>query len=291
MILGDFRSAARHTDQGLALYDLERHRGQIFTYGSHDAGVCAGALSAQAAWFLGFPDQALERSLDAIALAKRTAHPFSVAHAFNFVTMVRLLRREFEEAAQISDELVAFSAENGLAIWRANGAVLRGWARSMNEPSSRELDEFREAVRQREKTGSRVRLSIHLAALAQALSLMGDEIEAQEVIGQALREVDETGERWWEAVIHWLNGEILAAGSAGRNEQAAACYRRACEVARGQGAKTMELRASTSLARLCLKEGNEPAARDLLAPVYGWFTEGFDTADLKEAKALLDGIS
>ena len=204
--------------------------------------------------------------------------------------MLRLLRRELEEAAEISDELIAFSTEHGLAIWRTNGVVLRSWARSLIRQSSQELDEFREAVRQREKAGSRVRLSIQLAALAHALSLTGDDIEARRVIGQALRAVDETGEHWWEALIHWLNGEILASGSGGDNGQAVACYRRACDVAGRQQARTMELRALTSLARLELKEGKKREACDLLAPAYGWFTEGFDTVDLKEAKALLDEL-
>ncbi len=286
-LLGDFSSVLQHADQGLALYEVERHRAHIFTYGGHDAGVCGGALSSHAAWFLGFPDQALKRSRESLALARRTAHPFSIAHALNFAAMLRLLRREFEEAAQISDELIAFSTENGLAIWRANGAVLRGWARSLAWQSAQELEDFREAVRQRKKSGSRMRLSIHLAALAHALSVRGHDAEARKVIGQALREVDETGDRWWEALIHWLNGEILASGSGASDEQTAACYRRACDVARRQQARTMELRALTSLARLAFKQGKKRDSYDLLAPVYSWFTEGFDTPDLKEAKALL----
>lgn len=287
----DFCSVVEHADQGLALYDLDRHRAQIFTYGGHDAGVCAGALSAHAQWFIGFADQALERSHNSVALARRTDHPFSIAQAMHYGAMLRMLRREPADAAEISKQLIEFSAENGLAIWRANGAVLQGWARSVAEPSAEELNAFREAVSEREKTGSRLRHAIHLAALAHALSLMGEDAEARQTIEQALREADRTGERSWDTLIHWFNGEVLNAGSDQGSDLAEACYQRAFDVARRQRAKTMELRAATSLARIEAEKGREREARELLTPVYGWFTEGFDTADLKVAKSLLDALS
>jgi predicted ATPase len=153
--------------------------------------------------------------------------------------------------------------------------------------ASEVLSDFREALEQRQSMGSQLRSSLYLAAMAHALARTGKKGEAKRAIQQALGQVEETNERTWETVVHWVKGEIFAITPEMDLGRAAACYQEAIDIARRQGAKSMELRATLSLARLRLKECRKNNARELLAPIYSWFTEGFDTADLKEAKTLL----
>jgi class 3 adenylate cyclase/predicted ATPase len=287
----NFGAVLEHADQGMALYNVDRHRAHAFTYGGHDPGVCSGLQGANAAWFLGYPDQALRRIIKALELAKRVAHTFSTAQALATTAQLHMLRREPERAIAEADELIAFSTENGLILWRANGQLLRSWAISEMGDAASVLDDFRDAIQLRKSAGSQIRLSLNLAQLAHALARAGEIEEAQTVIGQALIQLEKTGERTWESIVHWVRGEIFAAVPEADLGSAEACYLEACEIARRQMAKSMELRAAASLARLWSRQGRVDDALKLLAPVYGWFTEGFDTPDLTDAKALLDNLS
>jgi predicted ATPase/class 3 adenylate cyclase len=288
--LAEFEVALAHADQGLALYDVDQHRRHAFTYGGHDPGVCAALQGAVASWFLGYPDQANRRCARALELADAVAHSFSKAETLAYVALLCLLRREPQRALPFLDELMDFSSDSGLTLWRANGQILRSWAFSEMGRASEVLDDFRKATEQRQSMGSQVRSSLYLAAMAHALARVGETAEAESAIGQALDQIDETSERTWETVVHWVRGEIFALAPDPNLGRAAACYQEASEIARQQGARSMELRATVSLAGLWLREGRKNEARDLLAPVYDWFTEGFDTADLKEAKILLDRL-
>ena len=289
--LADYETALAHTDQGQALYDVDRHRRHAFTYGGHDPGVCAAVLGAIASWFLGYPDQADKRGARAMELSHTVAHSISKADALAYASLLCLLRREPERALLLSNELINLSSDNGLTIWRANGQILRSWAFSDMGKASEVLNDFREAIDHRQSMGSQLRSSLYLAAMAHALVRAGETSEAESAIGQALGKMEETGERTWETFIHWVRGEILAIAAETEPSRAAACYQEASEIARRQGAKSMELRATLSLASLWLREGRKNEARDLLAPIYDWFTEGFETADLKDAKALLDDLA
>jgi predicted ATPase/class 3 adenylate cyclase/ribosomal protein S7 len=288
--LAEFEVALAHADQGLALYNVDQHRHHAFTYGSHDPGVCAALNGAVASWFLGHPDQANRLIARALELADAVAHSFTKAETLAYVALVCLLRREPERALPLLDELIGLSFDSELILWRANGQILRSWAFSEMGRASEVLSDFREALEQRQSMGSQLRSSLYLAAMAHALARTGKKGEAERAIEQALGQVEETNERTWETVVHWVRGEILAIAPETDLGRAAACYQEASEIARRQGAKSMELRATLSLARLWLNEGRNNEGRDLLAPVYGWFTEGFDTADLKEAKTLLDKL-
>jgi predicted ATPase len=285
--LAEFETALAHADQGLALYDVDQHRHHAFTYGSHDPGVCAALNSAVASWFLGHPDQANRLIARALELADTVAHSFTKAETLAYVAIVCLLRREPERAHLLLDELMDLSSDNELTLWRANGQILRSWAFSEMGRASEVLSDFREALEQRQSMGSQLRSSLYLAAMAHALARTGKKGEAKRAIQQALGQVEETNERTWETVVHWVKGEIFAITPEMDLGRAAACYQEAIDIARRQGAKSMELRATLSLARLRLKECRKNNARELLAPIYSWFTEGFDTADLKEAKTLL----
>ena len=289
--LVEFGAAVEHANRGLELYDLERHRDHAFTYGGHDPGVCAAGQVAIVSWFLGYPEQSLEYSERALELARARAHTFSTAHALNYAALLCLLRREPERALRLSGELITFSSENSLTLWRANGQVLRSWARAEMGEAAQVLDEFREAMEQRQLAGSQLRRSLHLAAMAHALTRAGMVNEAEKVIEQALDQLQKTGERCWETFIYWVRGIVIASTPEAERGRAAACYQEAGEIALRQRAKSMELRAVTSLAKLRMKEGERDEAREMLAPVYGWFTEGFDTPDLKDAKALLDELA
>ena len=289
--LADHSDVVAHADKGLALYDVRRHRAHTFTYGGHDPGVCAAVQSATALWFLGYPDRAGKRGELALQLAAAVAYAFSTAVAFAMVGHLHLLRREPERGLQLADELIHFCDDHGLSIWRANGQVMRSWALSEMGRASEAVDDLRAAIRQRRAAGGgRSRVPLHLAALAQALAQVGEAAEAHRVIEEAADEMEKSGERTCEAFIHWVKGQIYSARPQQDLKRAVACYQETCVIARRQRARSMELRAATSLADLWSREGRKADARDLLAPIYEWFTEGFDTPDLKDAKALLDRL-
>ena len=286
--LGDHSAGVAHADKGLALYDVRRHRAHAFTYAGHDPGVCAAVQSAWALWFLGHPHQAKKRIEWALQLAPAVAHSFSTATALAIASLVHLLRREANSGLEFADELIRFCDVHGLPLWRANGQVLRGWALSEMGRAAEVVDDLRSAIRQRQAAGGvRARVPLYLAALGQALAQVGEATEARSVIDEAVGEMEKSGERWFESFISWAEGRVCEAHPQQDLGRAAVCYARACEIARRQDAKSMELRAATSLAELWAQDGRQHEAHAMLAPVYGWFTEGFDTPDLKDAAALL----
>jgi predicted ATPase len=183
------------------------------------------------------------------------------------------------------------SIEQDFPLYRATGTIVRGWAVAAQgnlEAGRAAVQEGLAALRAR---GADLYRSYYLALLADVCGRAGRSEAGQRAIAEALAFAEESGERWWEADLHRLKGELLLTQSAVNHSEAEACFHRALEVAQKQSAKAFELRAATSLARLWAHQGNRAQARDLLAPVYGWFTEGFDTADLKDAKALLDELA
>jgi predicted ATPase len=289
--LGDHAALLTHTERGLAIYDVSRHRAHAFTYGGHDPGMCAAASAAISLWLLGYPDQASERSRGALEIASAVAHPFSTAHALAYAAHLHLLRREPARALGIADDLIAFCEAHGLTLWRANGQVVRGWALSESGRGAEGLDDFRAAVRQRQKAGAHARLSLHLAGLAHVLARAGAFAEAFEALDAAVEVQGKTGEETWGAVIDWIRGQMFALLPQPDLARAAECYQRACELARRQSTRSVELRAATSLAELWSEQGRKADARALLAPIRGWFTEGLDTPDLEDAKALLTRLN
>lgn len=289
--VGDHRSTLAHADKGLALYDVRRHRAHAFTYGGHDPGGCAALHSAWSLWFLGYPDRADKRSELALQLAPAVAHTFSTAMTLAMASLMHLVRREPNRGLERADEAIRFCDVHGLPVWRANGLVLHSWARAELGRASEVVDDLRSAIRQRQAAGGgRARVPLYLAALGQALAQVGEAAEARRVIDEAIAEMEKSGERWFESFIHWVNGQVYAASGQQDLGRAAACYEVAREIARRQTAMSMELRAATSLAELWSQDGRRTEARSLLAPIYEWFTEGFDTPDLKDARALLDRL-
>jgi predicted ATPase len=292
--LGEFALARAHYEGGIAYYDPPQHRSLAFRYG-HDPKVgCLAYAAAGALWHLGYPDQALQWSHEALALAQELDHPHSLAYALHFAALLHICRREVGAARERAEADIALCTEKGFPLWLGATTIYRGWAMVQQGQGGEWISHMRQGMATFEATGAKVARPINLCLLADAYAKTGQPGEGLEVLDEALDAVNDTGEGWWEAELHRLRGELLRAqraGQVGAEGKAEACFGQAIEVARRQEAKSWELRATTSLARLRKGQGRTDEARQVLAHIYGWFTEGFDTPDLKEARALLDALT
>jgi class 3 adenylate cyclase/tetratricopeptide (TPR) repeat protein len=287
-LAGDLRGAREHAEAGLRLYDEARHHELTAYYGGHDAGVCCRNTLGVTLWLSGFPDRAAARVEEGVALARRLAHPFTLAITLAFASWVRLFRGEREEAERLSRELIELCAEQGIPVYLASGRILKGSLRAADDEDA--VDVVLANIRALEGLGANARRSFHLGLLAEAHLRAGQPREGLAVLEEAQRFVAEKGERWYEPELHRLQGQLtLAAG--GARDDAWLAFEASRAVAGERGARSLELRAAIRLARLDAEAGERQRARALLGPIYGWFTEGFETADLKEAKTLLDELT
>jgi len=284
--LGEVIPAHAHLEQGMALYDPHQHHSHAFLYGQ-DPGVACLSLAALALWVLGYPDQALARIHEALTLAYERPHPFSLARALIYTGRLHQFRGEPHLTQARAEAAVTLSTEQGLVYWCAEGTILRGWALAAQGQSVEGIAQMCQGLATHQATGAELVRPYLLPLLAETYAQGGRVDEGLRVLDQALVSVHTTGERWWEAELHRLKGELLLALSAEKYAEAETCFHQALDSARRQEAKALELRAARSLARLWQQQGRRAEAQALLAPIYGWFTEGFDTADLQEAKALL----
>ncbi len=280
---GELVEAHAHVAHGRRLYDPERHQSHRFIYGGHDPGVCAGYTAAQTNWFLGYPDKAAEDATGAVALADRLAHPLTREVALEYAAHVHLHRREPEISLAYMLALDELRAEQRIsfviepAVMRASAQLAQG-----------AFDDAAATLRETFAPGQVVTTAWQpygRAIFAEALIRQGAYAEAAASLRVAFDRIGATGERVWEAELHRVNGLVLLAGN--EIEAAQVSLHQAIRIAQAQQAKSLELRAATSLVRLWAEAGRRAEARELLAPVYGWFTEGFDIADLMDAKALL----
>jgi predicted ATPase len=286
--LGEPTVAREHWDKGIALYDPERHRSLAFVYAT-DPGAAGLSHAAVALWLVGYPDQALKRSDEALALARKVAHPFSLAFALFFAAWLRELRREWPMAGEHAEAMVALSAEQGFADMLLWGTFCRGLALAEQGRTHEGIAQMHDALAAMPSLGFELLRPYYLATLAAACGKAGRTDDALALVTEALALVEGRDERLWEADTHRVEGELLL--QSGGSSEAETCFHHAIEIARRQSAKSLELRATTSLSRLLDKQGRQDEARRMLGEIYGWFTEGFDTADLKEAKALLEELS
>jgi len=287
--LGEFAVAREHLEQGIALYHPQQHRSHAFLYG-YDSGVHCLSFGAWALWYLGYPDQALRRIHEALTLAQELSHPFSLAFALAFAAWLHQLRREGQAAQERAAAAIALSTDQGFPFWVAWGTILRGSALAEQGQRAEGIAQMRQGIAAWRATGAELQRPYYLALLAEAYGKAGQAEEGLSVLAEALTAVHKTGERQHEAELHRLKGELLLALSAEKHAEAETCLHQALDIARHQQAKSLELRAATSLSRLWQHQGKRQEARQLLAEVYGWFTEGFDTADLLEAKVLLEAL-
>jgi predicted ATPase len=292
LCLGDPVATREHMEQGVVLYDARRHSSHTYRYGL-DAGVACQAFGAVAVWLLGYPDQAVERSRAAVALGGELGQPSSLALARYFACLLRQYRREGPAVRESAEATLAIASEHGFSFWLAAARIMRGWALAQEGEFASGIARLRQGMTDWGATGGQTYRTYHLGLLAEALGKQGRFAEAVGVLAEALTLMDGTGERFHGAELHRLRGEYLLRqqGTEGARREAEACFRQALDIARGQQAKSLELRAAMSLARLHQQQGRATEARLMLAECYDWFTEGFDTADLQEARALLEQVS
>jgi len=285
---GELSAAAAECQQGISRYDRTRHHALAFTFSGHDPGVCAHCCRAITMSLSGFPHQAMKLGADAVGLARSLSHPFSLALALWQCAIVLQLGRQGGSCRDLATELIELSQEHHFPITRGFGMFFLGWASADAGEIEKGVAFMEQGLALVTSTGRRMHRPYMQCALAGAKADLGKLAEALAWVDEALRETEASGELWWQAEVHRLMGRLL--GARGQHDEGEACYRRAIEVSSGQGARTLELRAATSLARLWSDRGRNAEARDLLAPIYGWFTEGFETLDLKEARMLLDEL-
>jgi class 3 adenylate cyclase/predicted ATPase len=294
---GELAEARGHLEQGIALYDPQQHRSLAFRHG-RDPGVTSRYAAAAVLWQLGYPTQALQRSHEAITLARELSHAYSLVLALHNAADLHQRRRERQAAQERAEAVIALCTEHGFAQYLAWGTILCGWALAEQGQREAGIAQMRQGIAAHQATGTEAGRH-HLNLLAEAYGKGGQAEEGLAILAEALAAMEKTGRREYEAELYRLKGELLLAqistrrrakGTRQKQAEAESCFRQALTVARRQQAKSWELRAAMSLSRLWQQQGKRAEARELLAPIYSWFTEGFDTLDLQEAKALLEDL-
>jgi len=242
-------------------------------------------------WLLGYPEQALQRSLDALRLAREQAHPFTLSITLATVALLQQMRQDGEGPLEHLQASTVLAIEHGFPYLRAVGTVLQGWALTRGGQIAAGITQMLEGLAVLRAMEAEVLRPYLLALLADIYGRSGQIEAGLGALEEALVTVEQHTERFYEADLHRLQGELLLRQSEEAGLEAEACFHRALDIARHQQAKSLELRAATSLARLWQQQDKHAKAYQLLAGVYGWFSEGFDTADLQEAKELLEALS
>jgi predicted ATPase len=286
MFAGRFVSSRSHLEEVLALYDPISHRSLAQAEVAPHA--TSQAFLGTVLFCLGFPDQALAQSSAAIGEARRLAHPPSFASSLALSARLLSLIGDVVALDERVTQLVAAATEQGLPHWGAAGTIGRGWVKVKNGDVAEGISLLRTGSAAYRATGAELLMPYYIGLLARACGIAGQIEEASTLLDDALQIAGRTGERWFAAELNRHKGELLL--RQGHPEAAEELYRQALSIAAEQGAKLWELRTAASLARLRRDQGRHEA-RDLLAPVYGWFTEGFETPDLKDAKTLLDELA
>jgi len=278
-----------HLEEGIARYTPDQRSAPAFRMGQ-DPGVACRIYAAATLWSLGYPAQALARIHEALALAHELSHPFSLAFARCFAAFVSQFRRDVPAVHAHAEATVALSTEQGFTQWAVQGTILRRWALAMQGQGEEEIAQVHQGIAAYRATGAAVFIPYFYTWLAEVSAHLGHTADGLQALAEAHTLVEQHEERWWEAEVHRLRGVLLLRQPGTPQAEAETWLQRALDVAHRQEAKSLELRAAMSLARLWQQQGRRAAARDLLAPIYGWFTEGFDTADLQEAKELLEEL-
>jgi predicted ATPase/class 3 adenylate cyclase len=290
--LGNFVASQERLEHGIALYDSQQHHSRTFFHYLADARMTCLSYSAAVLWFLGYPDQALRRIHEVLALAKAVDHPFSKSVALYFAGMVHQCRREVGAAQEQAEAVKAISTEQGFTLWASAGAIGEGWALTEQGMEDTGIAQMQQGLTDWRTTGAEILRPYFLALLAESYVKVEKLDEGLCVLTDALEAVEKRGDRFFEAELYRIKGELLLLRSeAEAKVDVEVCFRRAIEIAQRQCAKSLELRAAVSLSRLWQKQGKKVEARTLLAEIYGWFKEGFDTADLKAANVLLNELA
>jgi predicted ATPase len=304
--LGDAAASRTHLEQGLALYDPQQHRHLAFLYGQ-DLGMSCLCYTALDLWHLGYPDQALRHSQEGLTRARELSHPFSLAWALSNIVFFHLLRRERRIAQELNKEAIALCTEQGFTLYVAAFTLFQGSLLAAQGQGEEGIAQIQQGLAAWRAAGAEAYVPCWLAFLAEAYGQMERVEEGLATLAEALTIVHKNRDEVWKAELYRLKGQLtlqqLSVASSqlsvtnpqspipNPQTEAEACFQQAIDIARQQGAKLWELRATTRLSRLWLQQGKPAAARQLLAEVYGWFTEGFETPDLQEARALLEELT
>jgi adenylate cyclase len=298
----------------MALYDPQKHPRP--TINTADPRLDCLSYGSWTLWSLGYPVQALKKSHAAVAIAVGLSHPFSLSYALGDAALFHLLCRERKVARERAEATITLAIEQGFPYWMAFGTMVRGWALAEQGQVEEGIAQMRQSLVAFQAMGTEVQRPHFLALLAEAHTKKGQIEEGRAALAEALALVDKTGERYYEAELYRLKGELLLTQE-GKNQkskikrqkakietspqplapntqaeaEAEACFLKAIEISQRQQAKSLELRATTSLARFWQRQGKKSEAHKLLSEIYNWFTEGFDTKDLQEAKMLLEELS
>jgi predicted ATPase len=307
---GEFDSARAHLEQTIALYDPQQHQALALLYGQ-DPGVASRDYAALALWHLGYPAQALKRVHEALTLARERAHPYSLAFALTVAAMLHQHRREERACQEWAEATIALCTEHGFPFFLPGGIALQGWARAKQGQQEEGITQMHQSLAAY-RSGVELTMPNLLARLAEAYEGTGQIEDGLNALAEALTLVEKNGKRLNEAELHRLKGELLLMQENQKakvkeqkskretdprslpsdlQSEAEVCFLKAIEVAQQQQAKSWELRAAMSLARLWRQQGKTTKAHQMLSEIYSWFTEGFDTKDLQEAKALLEELA
>ncbi len=290
--VGEFDASRGHLDHALQIEDRTQHQTQglkALLLGV-DLHAFLRSFGCHTVWHLGYADQAVRLSEEAVARARQADEPFSLALALDYAAMLRQFGRDYRGTSELALAAIELCSEHHFAYYLAWATILHGWALAAAGYVDDGIARMQRGLTDLEATGARLRRPYYLTLLAEAHIHAGRPEEGLKIVADAITLAETTGERWRDADLHRTRGGLLLALSRERAAEAEACFRDALEIAREQNAKALQLQTAIDLARLWRDQGKRAQAHDLLAPVYAWFTEGFDTADLKDAKALLDEL-
>ena len=291
LYFGQFAECIDHATKAEAVYDPKKHHSTVFRFGGHDACVCGQSTAALCLWILGYPDQALSRMNAGIKLANELHHPETLAAALGEALNFHLLRRDAEVAVKQGAKALEVMNEHGFTEYYPTKAFVSGWSAATADRVEDRIIKLRKGLAERRAAGVTYE---ELHALSQYLELFsrgGDAGEGLEMLEDAIGSAERSGVTYWDAELQRLRGVLTLSLDGAKAAEAETSFLGAIETARNQSAKSFELRAVMELARLWQVKGKTSEARELLAPLYAWFTEGFDTADLKSARALLNDLA
>jgi predicted ATPase len=291
LLQGHFSRALQHFEHSIKSYDPSEHGSLAYTGGGGAVGVFAHQCAAWCHVYLGHPDRALAEIEEALALAKRVEHPISLAGALCQAGFVHIERGELDRTRERGEEVVVLAERLGFPFYLGLGRFSRGSARVESGEGKAGIAEMQQALGELAGIGSGFAAPQFLFFLASGLRKVGLHDDALGALALGVARAEQQGQHYYDAELHRLRAEILLDMDGNAVEEAEALFHQSLEIARRQEAKTFELRAATSLARLWQRQGKRDAAHALLAPLHAWFTEGFDTRDLKDAKTLLEELS
>ncbi|MGH6884270.1 MAG: hypothetical protein ACREFM_25335, partial [Hypericibacter sp.] len=288
--LGEFLASEECFERVVALYDAERDRRLAYRY-SQDPRATALAVLSIVKWLLGYPDRSARNGAEALVYANELGHANTFAYTQYFAGCMRpAMGRDWAAVRENAAAAIAFTERHRMAMWQGWIKFSLERAQAETTPTTANLTEMRATLASVDSLGTLVHATFRMTQLAVAQARLGRIDEGLATLDDAARFAEATGERWWEAEIARLRGELLRSRTPAATDEAESCFTQALAITRAQKAKSLELRAAMSLARLLRDRNETRAARDLLAPVYGWFTEGFGTPDLVDAKALLEEL-